>query len=228
MSQVTVRNMRRGYIEVHCPLADSFELARFWAGSAPPTLIAPSTRAVEASPWLERAGIPIGTVGHRHSRFDARPRGLVIAWCLDLGEVLDIEDHRDVVGVVLVRVYEAHAPWITAHGAEHVGGEVVPAVDEAPAAVKAMVEGLSMMAVINQGLSDSRERSAAIQALTYFRDRGHQLDTAQLIAEALRNEWPRQSPLELARLAKEISAGKRPRFAQRLQPEVVTQWADAK
>jgi hypothetical protein len=82
---ITVRTMHRRYIEAHYPLADSFHLARRWAGSMSMTLIAPSTSAVEASPWLERAGIPIGTVGSRHSRFNARPRGIVIAWCLDLG-----------------------------------------------------------------------------------------------------------------------------------------------
>jgi hypothetical protein len=225
---VTVQNMRRGYIEVHCPLADSFKLARRWAGSASTTLIAPSTRAVESSPWLERTGIPIGTVGLRHTRFQARSHGIVIAWCLDLGEVLDIEDHRDVAGVVVVRAYEDHAPWITAYGADHVGGEVVPAVPEASAAIKAMVKGLSLLPVLNQGLIDSRERSMGVQAMTYFHQHGHRLKPDQLIAEALRNEWPRQSPLELARLAEAISAGRRPRFAQRLRPDVVAEWAEAK
>jgi hypothetical protein len=224
---VTVRTMRRGYIEVHCPLADSFKLARRWAGSTSTTLIAPSTSAVEASPWLEPAGIAIGTVGNRHSRFSARPGGIVIAWCLHLGEVLEIEYKPDVEGIVLVRSFEQHAPWITARDAEHVGGEAVAAVPEASPAIKAMVKGISLLPVLNQGLIDSRERSMAVQALTYFHDRGHRLDSAQLVTEALRNEWPSQSPLELARLAKEITAGKRLRFAQRLLPEVVAEWAGA-
>jgi hypothetical protein len=220
--------MRRAYIEVHCPLAESFTLARRWAGSAPTTLIAPSTSAVEAQPWLERAGIPIGTVGNRHSRFAARPRGTVIAWCLHLDEILDIEHDRDVDAIMLARAFDQHAPWVTAHDAEHIGGEVVPAVPEASAAIKAMVEGISLLSVLNQGLSDSRERSMAVQALTYFHRHGHRLDGAQLITEALRNEWPRQSPLELARLAKEITAGKQLRYQQRLVPEVVAGWAGMK
>lgn len=192
------------------------------------TLIAPSTHAVEASPWLERTGIPIGTVGHRRTRFQARPHGIVIAWCLDLGQVLDIEDHRDVAGIVVVRAYQDHAPWITAYGAEHVGGDVVPAVPEASAAIKAMVKGLSLLPVLNQGLIDSRERSMVVQAMTYFHQHEHRLEPTQLITEALRNEWPRQSPLELARLAKAISAGRGPRFAQRLRPEIVAEWAEVK
>lgn len=220
--------MRRSYIEAHCRLAESFKLARGWAASGPITLIAPSTSAVRASPWLERAGVPIGTAGNRHSRFTARPCGTVIAWCLHLDEILDIERGRDVNAIVLVRAFEQqHAPWITAHTADHLGGEVIPHVPEASAAIKAMVEGISLLPVINQGLVDSRERSMAAHALTYLHQRGHRLDEPQLITEALRNGWPRQAPLELARLAKEIRAGKRLRFEKRLAPEALAEWAHA-
>src|SRR6266700_6317254 len=121
--------MRRSYIEAHCPLRDAFVLAHRWAGDEQMNLLAPSTSAVEAEPWLERAGIPIGTVGHRHSRFTARPHGIVIGWCLNLDEVLNMQRHDDVEGIVLVRAHEQHAPWITAHHAEHVGGEVVAPVE---------------------------------------------------------------------------------------------------
>lgn len=217
--------MHRAYVEVQCPLAESFKLARRWAGSGTTTLIAPSTSAVTASPWLERTGIAIGTSGNRHSRFTARPRGTVIAWCLHLDEILDLEHGRDVGAMVLVRAFDRHAPWVTAHSAEHLGGEVVPAVPEASPAIKAMVEGISLLPVLNQGLSDSRERSMAVQALTYFHRHGHRLDGPQLITEALRNGWPRQSPLELARLAKEITAGKQLRYQQRLVADVVAEWA---
>ena len=41
-----------------------------------------------------------------------------------------------------------------------------------------------------------------------------------------RNGWPWDSPIELADLARDISAGKRLRYQQRLRPEVVAQWAD--
>ena len=222
----TVRVMRRSYIEAHCPLREAFAVARKWAGDQQVTLLAPSTSAVEASPWLERTGLPIGTVGHRHSRFTARPRGIVISWCLNLDEVLDLERRDDLDGIVLVRAHDQHAPWITAHRAEHMGGQAVAPVEEATPAVKAMIKGLSMLPVLNQGLIDSRERSAAVQALCYFHQRGHHLDPRQLITEALRNGWPADSPLELAALARDISAGKRLRYQQRLRPEVVAQWAD--
>lgn len=223
--EANLRRMHRAYVEVHCPLAESFKLARRWAGSGTTTLIAPSTSAVTASPWLEDTGVPIGTSGNRHSRFTARPRGTVIAWCLHLDEILDLEHGRDVDAMVLVRAFDQHAPWVTVHSAEHLGGEVVPAVPEASPAIKAMVEGISLLPVLNQGLSDSRERSMAVQALTYFHRHGHHLDGAQLVTEALRNGWPRQSPLELARLAKEITAGAQLRYQQRLVPEVLAEWA---
>ena len=100
------RQIRRAYDEVHSSLAESFKLARRWAGSGPVTLIAPSTSAVTASPWLEHAGVPIGTSGNRHSRFSARPRGTVIAWCLHLDEILDIEHVRDLDTMVLVRAFD--------------------------------------------------------------------------------------------------------------------------
>ncbi|WP_375496540.1 hypothetical protein [uncultured Jatrophihabitans sp.] len=193
----------------------------------PTSLIAPSTSAVTASTWLEHTGVPIGTTGNRHSRFTARPRGTVIAWCLHLDEVLNIERTRDVDAIVLVRAFEQHAPWITAHEAEHLGGEFVPTVPEASPAIKAMVKGISLLPIVNQGLADSRERSMAVQALTYFHDHGHQLNPAQLVTEAIRNEWPRESPLELADLARQINAGKRLRFKRRLVPEVLTEWSNA-
>lgn len=55
------------------------------------------------------------------------------------------------------------------HGSR--GGEPVPAIPEAIDAIKAMVEGISLLPVINQGLIDSRERSMAVPALTYMRAR---------------------------------------------------------
>lgn len=217
--------MRRSYVEAHCSLGNAFTIARRWAGGASTSLLAPSTAAVEASSWLEGSGVPIGTVGNRHSRFNARAHGVVIAWCLHLDELLDLENRNDLDGTVLVRAGDQHAPWITAHRAEHLGGEAVPAVEEASRAIKATVEGLSMIAVLNQGLVDSRERSAAVQAFTYLRDHGHKLDPDQLATEALRRGWLRQSPLELAHIARDLNAGKRPRFQQRLNPEALARWA---
>lgn len=218
--------MRRAYIESHCSLIDSFKLARRWADGAATSLIAPSTSAVEASPWLESAGVPIGTVGNRHSRFNAPPHGVVIAWCLHLDELLDLEDRNDIDAVVLVRAGVRDAPWITAYEVDHLGGEAVPEVEEASPTIRATVEGLSGGAVLNQGLIDSRERSAAVQALTYLRERGHELDPDQLATEALRCEWPRRAPLELAQIARDLNAGKKLKFQQRLRPEILAEWAN--
>lgn len=92
-------------------------------------------------------------------------------------------------------------------------------------AIKAMVEGISLLSVLNQGLSDSRERAMAAQALTFMHTRGHKLVPAELVVEAIRNEWPRQSPLELADLARSINQGKRLRFQKRLRPDVLVEWA---
>jgi len=64
-----------------------------------------------------------------------------------------------------------------------------------------------------------------VQALTYLREHGHRLDPDQLTSEALRRKWPRQSPLELARIARDLNAGKRLKFQQRLRPEVLVEWA---
>src|SRR5680860_383300 len=114
----TVSAMRRGYVEAHVSLRESFQAAVRWLGERP-TLIAPSTSAVEASGWLESVGIPIGTTSNRHSRFGARPQGAVIAWCLNLDEILDIESRQEVDYLVVVRAHASHAPWITAHAAEY-------------------------------------------------------------------------------------------------------------
>ncbi len=218
--------MRRSYIEAHCSLRDAFTIAARWGGEASVSLLAPSTRSVEQSPWLERSGVPIGTVGNRHSRFAARPHGIVIAWCLRMDELLDLEGRHSLDGVALVHASAQHAPWITAHEAEHIGGNPVAAVGEASAAITATLEGLSVPAILNQGLVDSRERSAAVQALTYLRRHGHQIDPDQLATEALRQDWPRQSPLDLARIARDLNAGKTLRFQQRLNAAALARWAD--
>lgn len=144
------------------------------------------------------------------------------------GREPNIERGRDVNAIVLVRAFEQqHAPWITAHLADHLGGEVIPHVPEAFAAIKAMVEGTSLLPIINQGLVDSREHLMAAHALTYFHQRGHRLYEPQLTTEALCDGWTRRAPLELARLAKEIEAGNRLRFRKRLVPEALAVWAHA-
>lgn len=221
--------MRRAYISPHVDLRESFRLAKAWAGSGVDiTVVGPSTSAIEASPWLERTGLAIGTTGNRPSRFTAHPRtGIVMAWCLHLDEILDLERGSSIEGIAAVRGHRSHAPWITARQAEFLGGEPVPPVPEASAAIKAMVDGISLLPVLNQGLVDSRERSMAVQALTYMRDHGHTLVPDQLAVEAIRNGWPGTSSLELADLAKQLNAGKQLRYGQRLNTSALEEWASA-
>jgi hypothetical protein len=216
--------MRRAYIEAHSPLPESFKLARRWAGPHV-SIIAPSTSAIEASEWLPQVSLPLGVTSNRRSRYTARPVGTVIAWCLDLAEILDIEAGHEVDGVVSVRAFDEHRPWVTAHQAEHLGGHELQPTSEASAAIKATVEGITMLPVLNQGLIDSRERSTAVHALTYLRQHGHTLNPSQLVVEAIRNEWPRRSSLELARIATDLNAGKRLRYQPRLSVERLAQWA---
>ncbi|MGH3518343.1 MAG: hypothetical protein ACRDQ7_13170 [Haloechinothrix sp.] len=142
-----------------------------------------------------------------------------------MDEILNLERHSELGGLVAVRGHKNHAPWITAHNAELLGGELVLQVPEASAAIKAMVAGISLLPVLNQGLIDSRERSMAVQALTYMRDRGHKLIPDQLVVEAIRLAWPGTSPLALADLAKQRNAGKRLRFENRINPTVLAEWA---
>lgn len=223
-----VPGMRRAYIDAHCELTDSFRLARAWAGPNLGTLMAPSTGAVDASPWLLKSGVSIGTVGGRRSRYAGHPQGVVIAWCLNLDEVLEIEHRYDIEGIVLVRAHKFHAPWITAHEAEHLGGQVVAPISEASTAIKAAVEGISWEATRNQGLVDSRERSDAVQTLTYLHNHGHRLVPDQLVTEAIRNGWGGQGPLDLAEIAKQLNAGKQLRYQKgRIRPERLAEWANA-
>jgi len=144
---------------------------------------------------------------------------------LHLDEVLDVESRGQADRLVVVRALASHAPWITAHVAEHLAEETIEPIGEASAAIKTMVEGISLLPVLNQGLSDSRERAMAVQALTFMHMRGHRLVPEQLIVEAIRNEWPGQSPLQLADLARSINRGKRLQLQHRLRQEVLEEWA---
>lgn len=216
--------MRRAYVEAHMSLSDAYRVATRWAGTIN-TVIGPSTSAIEASPWLEQAGVRLGTVGNRHTRFTARPAGIMVAWCLHLDEILELEHRNDLTGVVAVRASTDLRPWVTAHKAEHLGGEVLEPVPEASPAIKATVEGITGIAVANQGLIDRRERSEAVQALTYLHRHGHKLNPTQLIVEAIRNGWPGKAPVELAQLARDVNAGKRLRYQNRVRPERLAEWA---
>ena len=141
--------MCRAYIEAHVPLNEALAAARKWADGEALTLIAPSTRAVEAQPWLDSAGVAIGTTSIRHSRFSARPHGTVIGWCLNLKEVLEVESRSSVIGIVAVQAQASHAPWITAHDVERLAGSDIARVAEASKAIKAMVEGIGTVALLD-------------------------------------------------------------------------------
>lgn len=67
----------------------------------------------------------------------------------------------------------------------------------------------------------------AIQALTYMRDHGHSLVPDQLVVEAIRCGWPGTSPLDLADLGKQLNAGKRLRYGQRLATSALEEWVSA-
>ncbi|MDX2359066.1 hypothetical protein [Dietzia sp. PP-33] len=218
--------MRRAYIDSHLSLVDAYREATRWA-EAIDCVIGPSTAAIERSPWLERSGIPLGVASNRHTRFTARPHGLVVAWCLNLEEILELEHRNQLSGVVAVQAPAGLRPWVAAHNVEHIGEDALETVPAVPPSIKALVKGITSMAVTNQGLTDKRERSEAIQALTYFHTRGHHLDPLQLTLEAIRNDWPGQAPIELAQIAHDVRAGRQLRHSNRIDEELLAEWANA-
>ena len=162
-------------------------------------------------------------------------RRTVIGAFLNLGEVLAVERREDVEGIVVIQAHgplryvksaPSHAPWMTAFGVEPLTEQHVPATPEASAPLKAAVNGLWGLAIRNQGLSDKRERSEVVQALTYLRDRGIRLEPDGLMVEALRNEWGGQGPEQLHAIAVELAKGKNLKFDKRLRPERLEEWAN--
>lgn len=138
--------------------------------------------------------------------------------------MLQVERSAGVDGIIAVRAHSpvryaesvpSHAPWITAFDVEHLGGEEIARIPEASAPLKAAVDGLSGIAVVNQGLRDNRERSGAVQTLTYLRDHGVTLEPDGLMVEAMRNGWGGTGPEDLRTIAVELNAGKALRFRAR-------------
>ncbi len=157
----------------------------------------------------------------------------MIGFCLNPSENLGLEQSGDVQGIVAVRAYgpfshsqsvASFSPWITAFDVEHLGGNQINPTPEASAPIKAAVEGLTFIAVENQGLLDRRERSAAVQALTYLRDRGIRLEPDALMVEALRNKWGGNGPEELRGIALDLNAGKQLRYQKRLSDDAIEAW----
>lgn len=223
--------MRRAYIEASVALPKAVRTAGEWAGR-PGSIHVPGTASVDDNPWLTKLRIPI-TSSSAKSRLYGRPQGIVIGFCLSPAGTLELERSADVQGIVAVRAHgpiphsksaASFAPWITAFDVEHLGGNEIDLTPEASNPVKAAVEGLTFLAVENQGLLDNRERSAAIQVLTYLRDRGIRLEPDALMVEALRNEWGGNGPEELRAIALDLNAGKRLRFQKRLRDEAIEGW----
>jgi hypothetical protein len=186
---------------------------------------------------LEQVGLPI-TCASRRSRFYGPARGTVIGALLNLSEVLEVERERDqnVEGIVVLAAHgpfrlgslPGHAPWVTAFDAECLGGNEIQRVPELSAPLKATVEGLSMIAVHNQGLVDCRDRWEAVQALTFLRARGVRLEPDGLMVEALRNSWGGTGPEDLRQIAIDLNNGKKLRFEKRIRPERLEEWVRAK
>jgi hypothetical protein len=213
--------MRRAYVEGHVPFVDAFRIALRWAGEDS-TIRVGDTGTVENNKWMEQLGIPITSASSR-SRFHGLPRGTVIGAFLNLSEVLDVERGTGVNGIVVVPAHgkhkllpttSGHAPWITAFEVECSGGEPIAPVADAPPPARAAIAGLAGLAVSNQGLVDRRERSEAVQALSYLRSRGIALDPDASMVEALRNEWGGRGAEDLREIAIELNKGKKLRFRQ--------------
>ncbi|MEU0498059.1 hypothetical protein [Mycobacterium sp. NPDC006124] len=224
--------MRRAYVESHEPLPRALALALRWAGEDA-TIHAPDTRSVEENK-LDQLGLPVTSPSSK-SRYHDLPRGTVVGFFLNLAEVLDVE-RSDVNGLVVVGAQGPsrfpgvphHGPWVTAFAPEHLGGQEIAPVTAAPAALRAAIEGLTGIAVGNQGLLDKRERSEVIHALTFLRSRGFALDPDALMVEALRNEWGGSGAEELRQIAVDLNKGKQLRFDRgRLRPERLEEWAAA-
>lgn len=226
-----LHSMRRAYIEASIPGRQAFLTAVEWAGR-PDSIHVPATHCVDDNPWLAKLRIPI-TSSSAKSRFRGRPQGMVFGVFLNLPQTLGLEKSAHVEGIVAVSAYGPNpysegatgfAPWITAFDVEHLGGNQIAPTPDASEPVKRAVEGLTFLAVENQGLLDNRERSAAVQALTYLRDQGIRLEPDALMVEALRNGWGGKGPEELRAIALDLNAGKRLRFQERFSEDAMEAW----
>lgn len=226
--------MRRAYVEGHVPFAEAFRIALRWAGDDAAIRVG-DTGTVENNKWMEQLGIPITSASSR-SRFHGLPRGSVIGAFLNLTEVLELERANYVRGIVVVPAHgkhkllptmSGHAPWITAFDVECLGGEPIAPLADASPPVRAVIAGLAGLAVSNQGLIDKRERSEAVQALSYLRSRGIPLDPDALMVEALRNRWGGRGAEDVREIAIDLNKGKRLRFDKRLAPQILQEWAEA-
>lgn len=227
--------MRRAYVEAEIPPHQATMTALEWAGSNA-TIHVPDTGSVDVNTWIERLGVPISCSSSK-SRFYGVPRGTVIGFMLSPPEVFKVEQARGIDGLVVVGAYRrrtatastamSHSPWITAFGVEWLGGEPIAPIPAASAPLRAAVAGLSRPAVGNQGLSDKRERHAAVQALTHLRVHGVALDPDALMVEALRRGWGGDGPAGLRAVAVDLNHGKALQFTDRVTPQGLNDWLNA-
>lgn len=134
---------RRAYVESHVPFDDAFAIAFRWAGEEASIRVG-DTRTVDLHE-LEDLGVPI-TCGSSRSRFRGTPRGAVIAVEPNQSEVLEVERFAGVEGMVVVTAHgkppmvppevSGHAAWITAFGAQYLGGKEIEPIPEASAPLK--------------------------------------------------------------------------------------------
>lgn len=224
--------MDRAYVQERTPLADAVSLAVDWAGGDDVVVQVPNSRCLLENPWLEKAFRDNIVCASRKSKYYGKPSGgVVIALDLPVDEILGIERVAGIDAIVAVRAHGPvanvqvpdHSPWVTAFDVEHLGGDVITAVPDASAAIQAAVRGLTKPQHSDDSL-DTRERHAAVQALTYFRSHGIALEPDPLVVEALRNGWL-ESSLELRQIAIDLNDGKNLKFQSRLQSEVLRAWA---
>ena len=228
--------MRRAYVESRIPLDEAINIALDWAGETA-SIHAPDTASIDADDTqLLAYDVPV-TCASRRSRLFGRPQGTVAAVFLNGTAVLELEQASGVDGIVVVDAHGrqrytpdsiSHAPWITAFGAEHLGGNHIPAVPEAPAPIKAAMKGLTRIAVLNQGLLDKRERSEVIDALAFLQARGIEIDPDAVLVEALRNRWGKSGPEQAHAIAVDLRGGHKLKYQKgRLTQRVLEEWANA-
>lgn len=212
------------------------EIALDWAGDTAAIHALDTASVDDQDTQLQAYGVPVTCVS-RKSRLHGRPKGTVVAVFLNGTEVLDLDHARDVDGIVVVQAHGperyapyalTHAPWITAFAAEHLGGQQIAPVAEAPAPIKAAMKGLTRLAVTNQGLADRREKSELIHALTFLRARGIEIDPNAILVESLRNNWGKDGPKQAHAIAVELKQGRALKYDKhRLKPEILEEWASA-
>ncbi len=235
-----VEQMRRAYISSDEPFDSALAHALRWAGDDA-TFHAPDTASIDEN-GLEEFGIPVTAVSRR-SRMYGTPRGTVIGAFLNLNEVLEVERWSrsrgtlpaTVTGLIVLPAHGPiryaengphHSAWITAFDVEHLAGQPITPVPPAPAPLRAAIHDLTGLAVRNQGLLDRRERSEAVNALTYLRTNGTPLDPDALMVEALSNQWGGTGPEDLRQIAIDLNNGKRLQYdKRRLSLDRLQRWA---